>query len=600
MSSYQIKGKINKKFIKKWIYDCVDIQNPSGSGNIPMRFTKIQDGFFWESKVYDLAGWQDYSVKPRQVGFSTLNMAFIIAVMVNYPGFNAMWVSQDEENARRIRRKWDRIIDSVLNSKMSGITRSDVARRNDSELVLRNGSSVSFSFAGDTKSDAKSTGRGDTIHFAVFTESAYWTHARDAYEAIIPGLEHSNPSIVWDSTPNGMFGDGEFFYSRVQDALSGRLEGSVYFWSWWTEKRYASPLLPGDEEKIKNTLSPDEKFLIEEHKLSLEQIKWRRKKIADLGDIDVFKEIYPETIEEAFRAPGASVFSQRVIAKTRRLLNSGQFDAPINLEPYLREAGIFNHSFEPLIMSGPNGEIQSRFYVEPGNTARAPFTLGLDTAEGVTGGDPSAIIMVDRDGLLAGLFVGVLSPIIIADIASKIHHLYNCSISIEDQSTGPEVCNLLRYEMSPGDIQKYGCSHLMGNVTLSHLEKNNVATRPALVGLIVEAVNKSAVIFSDPVLLQQSSTFVRKDSKKIEHAAGCHDDAILAYAIALQGRRRSIMESSMREDEDFSTRELEGYEERFKFLDPTQKRKAPKGAKRVPERSGHDPSTAFGGLYDLL
>lgn len=587
--------KIDKKKVKRYIYDAVSIQNPSKPGEVPMRFTPLQDGFFWTSKAYDLSGHQDYSVKPRQIGFSTLNMCFIIAVMILYPGFSVLWVSQDEENAKTIRRKWDVILDSVLNSKLSGITRSDIKRRNDTEFVLHNGSSISFTFAGNTKQESKGTGRGGTIHFAVFTESAYWPHAREAYEALMPSMEHSMPSAVWDSTPNGVYGDGEFFYSRVQKVLSGKLDGAVHFWPWWTEKRYSYILSPGEFDIMSNTLTPNERHIVDEYGVTINQIKWRRKKIEDSGGLDVFLEIYPETMEEAFRTPGSSVFDKSVLATTRRRLSIGKIGVPIDIRPALEARGLLQEGFDPLLQESstdPAAQFYAAFYADPSDRSRAPFTLGGDTAEGVTDGDPSSAVVTDRNGQPAAVVNGLYTPIQFASVVSRISRLYNTVNYIEDQSTGPEVHRLLRGEMSKSDIASYQVHSSMAEVTASVLEKNNVATRPALVGLLLESVNKGFIELSDPLLLSQAYTFVRSDIGKVGHAPGCHDDALLAYAISLRGRERSLVASGV--SGLFNIQDV-GFKERYEYLEigTTQKRE---------EKRRSKPSQADGrsSIFDIL
>ena len=558
--------KVNKARVLKRIYDCCSIQNPAGpssggGGKLPMRMTPIQGEFFMKSKAFALKGHQDYAVKPRQVGLSTLCMCYIIAMMEEYPGFSAIWVSQDDANARIIRAKWDIILDAVMDSPLSTISNTTKRRRNDSEFSLNNGSSVKFTFAGDTESDAKSTGRGDTIHFAVFTESAYWSHAREAYNAIIPGMEHSNPSIVWDSTPNGTVGDGAFFYGRVQSVLSGELDGTVHFWPWHMETRYAIELNPGEEERIRATLSEAERFLIEESGLNLSQIKWRRKKISDLGSIEKFCETYPETMEDAFQSPGKSVFRTDVLSRARRHINAGLNKPYIDMEKALSEAGLLMDGMDILTEchDDPRRKYQARFYVDPKDTIRAPFEIGVDTSSGEPGCDPSGIHIMDRNAKTVGVVSGPLTPYMIANTITRIVLLYGlnlCNITIEDQSTGPEVRRLLASEMSMEDIVKYGLHESMSTVINSCLEQNNVATRPTIVGTLIESVNKSFVKLDDPLLVHQASSFVRDKNGKVGHSNGTNDDNLLALAMALRGRERRVGRGSF----------IKGLEETFEDI----------------------------------
>jgi hypothetical protein len=52
----------------------------------------------------------------------------------------------------------------------------------------------------------------------------------------------------------------------------------------------------------------EEKSLIERYNLSLEQISWRRSKMAKIGRDKFFRE-FPSTLEEAYRMTGNTYFT---------------------------------------------------------------------------------------------------------------------------------------------------------------------------------------------------------------------------------------------------------------------------------------------------
>jgi hypothetical protein len=146
---------------------------------------------------------------------------------------------------------------------------------------------------------SKGTGRGETIQLFHGSEVAYWpnadTHVAGALQAVPdePGTE-----VILESTSNGRKG---LFYEMCAAAMAGEGEYILVFipWFWQAEYRKA---VPGGFEP-----TDDEAAYRREHGLDLEQIAWRRAKIAELNGAHNFRREYPATPDEAFAAevPGA-------------------------------------------------------------------------------------------------------------------------------------------------------------------------------------------------------------------------------------------------------------------------------------------------------
>ena len=145
-------------------------------------------------------------------------------------------------------------------------------------------------------SAGKKKGRGGSNTDMHGTEVAFWA---DAKSVIAAALQAGNPRIVLESTGNGAQGD---FYSKCINALRGDGIWTLLFYEWWWDDGYQMPLDP-DEIII---YSDDEYQLATQHNLTAEQIKWRRYKQAEIGDL--FQQEYPETPEAAFLTSGRGVF----------------------------------------------------------------------------------------------------------------------------------------------------------------------------------------------------------------------------------------------------------------------------------------------------
>jgi hypothetical protein len=121
----------------------------------------------------------------------------------------------------------------------------------------------------------------------------------------------SGTEIVLESTANGIGGE---FHERWQDSESGASEYLSLFVPWFWSADYARPAPIGFE------LNDEEEEYARLYGLSLEQMVWRRAKLAELRDPTLFKAEYPATAAEAFQATGHDAFipSQLVLQARKR------------------------------------------------------------------------------------------------------------------------------------------------------------------------------------------------------------------------------------------------------------------------------------------
>ena len=144
-------------------------------------------------------------------------------------------------------------------------------------------------------------GRSQTIQLFHGSEVAFWDnaseHAAGALQAVpdMPGTE-----VILESTANGL---GNYFHQMWQEAEAGKSPYVAIFipWFWADEYRQSVP--------ANFSLTADEAEYQEAHGLTLEQMAWRRSKIAELGgDEGRFRQEYPATAVEAFHASGSDSF----------------------------------------------------------------------------------------------------------------------------------------------------------------------------------------------------------------------------------------------------------------------------------------------------
>ena len=166
----------------------------------------------------------------------------------------------------------------------------------------------------------KAVGRSQTIQLFHGSEVAFWpnapTHFAGVVQAVpdLPGTE-----ILLESTANGVGGE---FHERWQQAEAGIGDYIAVFIPWFWQDEYRRDVPPDFEP------TDEEREYQEAHRLTLEQIVWRRNKIAELKDPVLFKQEYPATAAEAFQMSGHDSFiPAELVLRARK--NTSQESGPL-------------------------------------------------------------------------------------------------------------------------------------------------------------------------------------------------------------------------------------------------------------------------------
>lgn len=157
----------------------------------------------------------------------------------------------------------------------------------------------------------KAVGRSQTIQLFHGSEVAFWpnapTHFAGVVQAVpdLPGTE-----IILESTANGVGGE---FHERWQNAEAGIGDYIAIFVPWFWQEEYRRAVPEGFE------LDDEEREYMLAHSLDMEQMAWRRNKIAELKDPLLFKQEYPATAAEAFQMSGHDSFiPTELVLKARK------------------------------------------------------------------------------------------------------------------------------------------------------------------------------------------------------------------------------------------------------------------------------------------
>jgi hypothetical protein len=200
----------------------------------------------------------------------------------------------------------------------------------------------------DTANSPES-GRGTTRQMAHLSEVAKWPeNATQGTKSKMISVLNSVPFlpdtlVVLEATANGL----NHFYRRWVSAIEGTGDphsGETYvpmFAAWWRASEYqmAFPTVEARERFVETIgLGPygeDEPELVEVYGCTPEQLLWRRMQIRTQHEdnIDLFRQEYPASPEEAFIGSGNPVFSGILVGRTIREVEQ----APEPVKGTLRE-----------------------------------------------------------------------------------------------------------------------------------------------------------------------------------------------------------------------------------------------------------------------
>lgn len=158
----------------------------------------------------------------------------------------------------------------------------------------------------------KSTGRSQTLQYLHGSEVAFWPHADEHAAGVMQAVpDASSTEIILESTANGI---GNYYHKMWQQAERGESEYQAIFIPWYWQNEYSKPAPAGF------FMSTEETEYQEAYGLTLEQMVWRRAKIAELkGDENRFDQEYPATAAIAFQTSSEDSFIQpSIIIKARK------------------------------------------------------------------------------------------------------------------------------------------------------------------------------------------------------------------------------------------------------------------------------------------
>lgn len=473
--------------------------NSKGGERKPFGLNKVQRGYIAAATARDVI------LKPRQVGMTTLLLAWMVYHFLTFRGASVVIVCQSMTGNGPIGNLSATVRRYFHCLRRAGLDLNFSTEKAGEWAIKSRDATLRIVVAGASEASAVKVGRSGTVTHLMCTETAFWEYAEDTTNALfecVPSPEHGS-QIVSESTANGAQG---MFYRQCKAAASGASAYKLHFFPWYEATEYSTPLEPG--EVIRASSDREERLI--SLGVTAEQIKWLRQKVADKGQ-DKTDQEYPSDPETCFLVSGRGFFDQSV---TQQLIERAS-------EPLERRD-------------------RDRISIWHRPVKGKRYLLSLDTSEG-GGGDPSGGIMRDRDtGEHMATISGQYTPWELASAGVKLGLEYNTAqLAVERNNHGHAVIQSLQREHKYPQIYCHQDSKL-GWPT-------NAVTRPTMLDALDDAHRRGLWKSNDRHVLAQFRTFVVSDTGKAEAARGEHDDLVMAEAIgwAVRQQRPRLFDALM-------------------------------------------------------
>ncbi len=485
----------------------INIRVKAGNRLVPFHY----DDWYDEQKQFnrDRTG-RDVSLKPRQIGFTTEELARDLWFAMTRKGVNVQIIVHDKDLARQL---WEAML--IFKDTLDEVGLFPETRYStEKEFVFKkSGSAVRIVEAGATERAASKKGRSGTIHRLHMTEMAFWSAAYDTVGGVMPSAELAQ-EIVIESTANGQ---GGLFYEQVMAAQAGTSGYKLHFFRWFEHKGYERDV-PADFD---DAPADDHERAMRRLGVTDRQIQWWRTNDTrvNLG-LDRMLQDYPYSIETCFRSAGDEFMDEPT-----RLHLSHSVREPIRRAPITWKGKFYG---EALIYQNPR----------PGRQ----YVIGGDIAEGEgVEKDFSACVVLDRKtGRMCAVFASnKMEPGDFAYVMAVLGYQFNSAqLGPERNNHGHTVLRVLRSELKYPNIYR---ARNQKDKAVKWGWETNLATRPPLFDDIYTACRTKAYDCPDAQTCSEARTLIRGPSgrpvaRDKGRKGGAHDDRFVAWAIAHQMR----------------------------------------------------------------
>jgi hypothetical protein len=452
------------------------------------------DLFDYQQETLDIFRSNRYVIvlKARQLGLTTVAMAYALWMLMFRPGSNIVMVSRSQTAADKALELLDFMYQFLPESiKAHGPEADSLAAKHHSYRFADGMVSQITSYPA-----TKTVAAGQTATLVLWDEAALAEYQEDAFRTLMPTTDAGGSMIVF-STARG----GHNLFARLyRDSERGENEFKSLFFPWNVSKMITAE----DYENKKRSFASE---------------PWR------------FFAEYPSSSEEAFRQSGRTRFPDLPDEEAVD-------DYPLrgNLE-WMADGSVgFSHN--------PEGPFRFLPEALEGPPIGANAVVAIDPSSG-TGGDYTAIVggwWEDSVPVRAAFWhSNLVEPTEVADEAAKLGRLLadesglDALMVVEKQGGyGDTLIHELRENIVYQNLYRFTYTgHRKRRTDQAYGFPMTFARRPLVIDSLARWVNRSGQLLRglDPILRQELGAFVVRDDGRVMADAGMYDDMVMATAI---------------------------------------------------------------------
>ena len=490
----------------------IKIRTKSGA-IVPLLLNRVQRRFLKRiiAQVQATGRIRFVVLKGRQQGLSTVISSFIYWWISQRKGQKGLVVAHVKDSTDALFGMYKRIHEN-----MPEMLRPEKKYSNKRELAFHNlDSGMIVATAG-----GESIARGETLQCMHLSEVAFWpkTFAAANFNGLIQALPEEDGTMCFvESTANGVTGQ---FHDLWEGAVAGANGFDAFFSAWFESDEYREAPPAGFIR------TPDEEKLAETFGLDDAQLYWRRRKVATNG-LELFKQEYPCTAEEAFITSGRPVFNTEVVQDMKNRARDPL--VRMSVEPVADDKGEITHK----VQEHPRGELLVYRKREDGET----YYIGADVSVGIKDPESSdwcVAQILDSKKRQVAMWRGQVTPDYYARVLNALGYYYNIAmIAPERNGHGLLVCVRLWKDLNyPNCFMDLKEGEIADKETLAIGFQTNVASKPLIIDKLRGEVREREIEINDHTTLAEMLSFVVTETGKMEAEQGCYDDTVMALAIA--------------------------------------------------------------------
>ena len=472
-------------------------------------------------------------LKARRIQATTGTAAEFFHSTAFRAGVHTVVLAHDETSVRNIFGIYRRFHDSY--KPFAGKIKLPPSRALSDRIYYEYGGDEQSSFIQIHTSGNSNFGRSFRITNVHFSEFPYYQNPGAILAAVMSAVPKlPDTTAIVEGTAKSI---GDEFHRMWQAAVDPSSESDwlALFMGWWEHPTNRMPV--EDVERFANSLTREEREIQGRFSLDFQQLAWRRFTIHNdcAGDIIRFQREHPATPEEAFTANARNRFS---VPHIQRM--------PIQRDAVAGELQIEQVGLEKKLVFLPGERGALRIYRRP-ERGRA-YALGFDSAQGIDvnegegQADPDYSVgqVIDRDtGEQCAVLRARMMPGETGRYMAALGKFYNLAQICGERNPGgggvsalEAIINadypaaLLYHRSVQPDQHPQVRSDRIGWDTTG-------VSRPILLSMLDEAIRAGALHVHDPITQQELLTFIIQPNGKPEAQRGCHDDCVIALALAL-------------------------------------------------------------------